>query len=129
MPEFSAKSLNELASCHPNLQKLFDEVIKRYDCTIIQGHRSPEEQAELFRQGKSKLKAGASKHNNMPSLAVDVAPCPIDWNDKIKFYHFAGFVLGVASQMGIKLRWGGDWNSDNNLNNQTFFDLPHFELC
>jgi hypothetical protein len=61
-------------------------------------------------------------------LAVDVAPYPVDWNDKERFYYFAGFVKGVASSLGISIRWGGDWNSDNNLKNQTFFDLPHFEL-
>jgi peptidoglycan L-alanyl-D-glutamate endopeptidase CwlK len=42
--------------------------------------------------------------------------------------YFAGFVKGVASQMGIPIRWGGDWNSDNNLKDNKFDDLPHFEL-
>lgn len=127
MPNFSDKSRNKLETCHPDLQKLFNEVIKYYDCTIIEGHRSEEDQQELFRQGKSKIQFGGM-HNKTPSLAVDVAPTPIDWNDKIAFYHFAGFVRGIASQMKINIRWGGDWNGDKNLKNQTFFDLPHFEL-
>ena len=57
-----------------------------------------------------------------------LAPYPIDWNDKERFYFFAGYVKGIASQMGIELRWGGDWDSDNQLHDQTFMDLPHFEL-
>ena len=69
-----------------------------------------------------------SKHNQEPSLAVDVAPWPIDWNDSHRFYHFAGFVLGIAAALNIRLRWGGDWDSDFDLRDQTFFDLPHFEL-
>lgn len=67
-------------------------------------------------------------HNKTPSLAVDVAPWPIDWNDKNRFYHFAGRVQGIAQMFNIKIRWGGDWDSDNDLKDQNFYDLPHFEL-
>lgn len=69
-----------------------------------------------------------SKHLALPSRAVDVAPYPINWGDKKRFYHFAGYVQGLAAQLGISLRWGGDWDGDNDLNDQTFFDLVHFEL-
>ena len=62
------------------------------------------------------------------SRAVDAAPWPIDWQDTKGFYHFAGFVRGIAAQLGIKIRWGGDWSNNMNLNDQTFFDLVHFEL-
>jgi peptidoglycan L-alanyl-D-glutamate endopeptidase CwlK len=127
MPKFSQLSLDKLSTCHQDLQKLFNEVVKDFDCVILQGYRSEEEQLNFFNHGKSKIKSGG-KHNSSPSLAVDVAPYPVDWNDKERFYYFAGFVKGVASSLGISIRWGGDWNSDNNLKNQTFFDLPHFEL-
>ena len=59
---------------------------------------------------------------------MDAVPFPIDWNDKIRFYHFAGYVLGVAKTLGIKIRWGGDWNSNLNFKDEKFMDLPHFEL-
>ena len=36
--------------------------------------------------------------------------------------------MGVASQMGIKIRWGGDWDRDTDLSDNRFNDLPHFEL-
>ncbi len=61
-------------------------------------------------------------------MAVDIAPYPIDWKDHKRFYYLAGIVKGVASQMGIKVRWGGDWDSDNDLNDQSFMDLGHFEI-
>ena len=41
---------------------------------------------------------------------------------------FAGFVLGVANQMGINLRWGGDWDQDFEVQDNKFDDFPHFEL-
>lgn len=128
MPKFSKKSQSRLISCHTNLQRLFNEVIKNYDCSIIEGYRSNDSQSELYRQGKSKLKAGQSKHNTVPSLAVDVAPYPINWNDRVKFYHFVGYVKATADQLGIKIKCGADWDNDNDLHDQTFFDLVHFEL-
>ncbi len=128
MPQFSVKSQAKLAGCHPDLQKVFNEVIKYYDCTIICGRRSAEEQQEAFETGHSQKKAGQSLHEREPSEAVDVAPCPVDWSDHYSFYHFAGFVLGVARGLGITLRWGGDWNQNNNLHDQTLFDLGHFEV-
>jgi peptidoglycan L-alanyl-D-glutamate endopeptidase CwlK len=128
MFKYSVQSKNNLATCHQDLQKLFNEVIKNYDCSILQGWRSNEEQEELFKAGRSKLRAKQSKHNKNPSLAVDVVPYPVDWDDKDRFYHFAGYVKGVADTMGIKIRWGGDWNNNNSFDDQTFDDLPHFEL-
>ena len=128
MPKFSNRSKNNLITCHPKLQELFHTIIKNYDCTIIEGHRSNDRQDELFHQGKSKLKSGQSKHNNNPSLAVDAIPYPIDWNDKIKFYHFVGYVKATADQLNIKIMCCADWDNDNDLKDQTFFDLPHFEL-
>jgi peptidoglycan LD-endopeptidase CwlK len=132
MASFSKTSMDRLNTCDPRLIELFTEVVKHYDCSVICGVRSKEEQDEAFRTKKSKVQWPDSKHNvkspEQKSHAADVVPCPIDWNNKDAFYHFAGFVLGVAAQKGIKIRWGGDWDGDKNLKNQTFFDLPHFEL-
>lgn len=128
MSHFSKKSLAILETCHPDLQRLMHEVIKVVDIIILQGHRTPEQHAEYLRNGTTKVAYKESKHSFSPSLAVDIAPYPINWKDKKKFVYVAGIVLGIASQMGISLRWGGDWNSNHDLTDQTFFDLPHFEL-
>lgn len=128
MNKFSAKSEERLATCHPDLQKIFNTVIKTYDCTVVCGHRSKDEQDEAVRTGNSKVSWPNSKHNSLPSKAVDVVPFPVDWNDTSRFYHFAGYVLAVANLMGVKLRWGGDWNGDLKFRDEKFKDLPHFEL-
>lgn len=130
MPKFSKKSKAQLETCHPLLQKLFNEVIKVYDCTIVQGYRGEEEQNKAYAQGKSKLKYPKSKHNKSPSMAVDVAPYvggKLSW-DTNQVIHFAGVVIGIAYMLKISLRWGGDWDLDNYLANNTFNDLVHFEL-
>lgn len=128
MPSFSEQSQEKLAGCNYDLQVLFNEVIKKFDCTIIVGHRGKNEQNEYYRTGRSKLQYPNSKHNKIPSEAVDVAPYPINWNDTKRFYYFAGYVKGIAEKMGINIRFGGDWDSDTEVTDQTFNDLVHFEL-
>lgn len=128
MPAFGKASQEKLATCDPRLQKVFNEVIKHFDCTVIEGHRGEAAQNKAFAEGKSKLKYPQSKHNKTPSLAADVLPYPIDWNDTNRMRYFAGFVVGIAATMGIKLRWGGDWNQNTELKDNSFNDLPHFEL-
>lgn len=128
MPRFSRSSKEALGTCDERLQRVFNEVIKHWDCTVMEGHRGKEAQNRAFRNGASKLNWPDGNHNDYPSRAVDVAPYPIDWKNLKRFYAFAGFVLGVASQMGIKLRFGGDWDGDRDLDDQTFNDLVHFEL-
>ena len=68
-----------------------------------------------------------SKH--LDGLAVDIAPHPIDWEDIKRFTYLAGIVVGIAHSMDIPIRWGGNWDRDNEiLSDQKFDDCPHFEL-
>jgi len=117
-----------LLSCRPELIRLFQEVVKHRDCTINCGFRSQVEQDEAVRTGHSKLKFPNSKHNVYPSCAVDVIPYPVDWNDLDSFLLFIGFVKGVASQMGIEVISGIDWDNDWDIKETTFMDYPHFQL-
>lgn len=124
-----AASHTKLQDCHIDIRRLFEEVDKYYLLKVTEGRRSPQRQDELFAAGKSKLKGDDPKamHCHEPSDAVDVAPEPISWTNTKRFYNFAGFVLGVAAEMGIPIRWGGDWDGDEDLDDQSFNDLVHFE--
>ena len=128
MPKFGRKSKERLSTCESNLQKVFNEVIKHVDCSVLEGHREKDRQNKLFKEGKTKVKYPDGRHNRQPSSAVDVTPYPVDWKDRERQTLFAGFVIGVASQMGIKLRWGGDWDQDFQVVDNRFDDFPHFEL-
>lgn len=156
MPSYGGTSRAHLSTCHRNIQKVFYKVIERYDCTVIIGHRDKETQNKAFKDKRSKVEYPNSFHNQMPSLAIDVAPYlkdypgHIDWrfhrelkqaikegnieeafdivHNIKRWYHFAAFVIGVAFEMGIKIRWGGDWDGDFNFKDQNFHDLPHFKL-
>lgn len=125
MNKYSQKSRRLLDSCHPDLIRLMEEVLKHWDHTIVSGHRGEQEQNDLYADGKSKLKYPKSKHNTFPSIAVDVQPYP--YKDDRDLYAFMGFVLGTAQQMGIELRWGGDWN-DNRQVGDNWIDAFHIEL-
>lgn len=126
---YSKASMINLHQCDPNIVKVFDEVIKYIDCTIFTGYRNEETQNEMYRTGKSQLTWPTGKHNSLPSKAIDVIPCsPINWKDRERMTLFAGFVLGIAANMGITLRWGGDWDCDFKVKDNSFDDLCHFEL-
>lgn len=131
MPSYGEHSKRMLATADPRLVKLFTEVIKHFDNKITDGARTQEEQAYLVAKGASQTMN--SKHvvsaQHPKARALDVAAYPINYSDYKRQIAFAGFVLGVASQMKIKIRWGGDWNSNTQLNDQTFNDLVHFELA
>ena len=116
MPKFSQESFSKLSTCEHDLQVLFFEIIRSFDCSILEGYRNQEDQEKAVREGNSKLHYPDGKHNRQPSCAVDVAPYPVNWTDTKRFYHFGGYVLGVAARlkeegkMTHSIRWGGDWN-------------------
>ena len=124
MPKFSKRSLRRLNTCNPKLQYLFKEVVKHFDCSIIEGKRSLEEQKELLNEGATKTLDSA----HLTGRAVDVYPYPVDFEDRDRWHYFGGYVLGTARQFGIDVIWGGDWDNDTKTKDNTFDDLCHFEL-
>ena len=119
--KFGKISAKRKSECHIDLQKVLDMAIKEYDFTILCGHRGEAEQNKAFKEGNSKLKFPNSKHNKSPSLAVDIAPYPIDWNNIDRFRELSIIIKRCAKEAGIKITWGGDW--------RTFKDYPHYELA
>ena len=128
MPKFGKRSRERLNTCNKKLQKVFNEVIKHVDCSVLEGHRGKDRQNKLFEENKTKVKHPNGRHNSYPSNAVDVTPYPVDWKDRERQTLFAGFVIGTAKQMGINIRWGGDWDQDFEVADNRFDDFPHFEI-
>lgn len=125
MPKFGKRSRKELATAHPDLQRLFNEVINIIDCTVICGHRDHADQNRAFIEGKSKLTWPNSKHNRIPSAAVDVAPYDADtgkipWHDNARFRVLSDIVKETAKRLKIKVECGIDW--------KRFPDAPHYQL-
>lgn len=128
MAEYGATSLKRLEQLHPNLLVIMYDLIELMDVTILETHRGKDRQDSLFEKGLTQVHYPHSKHNSLPSKAVDVAPYPIDWNDRERFHYMAGLIRGIAHARDLPIRWGGDWDSDGEVLDNEFDDLPHFEL-
>lgn len=139
MPKFGRRSRERLKGVDSKLVNVLNEVCKYYDITVIEGLRTQERQDELVAKGLSKAKY--SKHTQ--GKAVDIAPyskAGIDWDNRDDWHYLGGFVLGIATQMGVNVRWGGDWSSPSldkdvmsgkeqrTTKDNGFDDLVHFEL-
>ena len=139
MPWFSELSRERLSTCDPRLVAVCEEVVRVFDVKILEGARAPERQDELFEAGLTEKKAGQSKHQHVHpetgepmSWAVDLIPYPFtpdDWEDTRRFYVMWGHVQAAGARLGVKLRWGGDWNGDGSFRDQKFNDLAHLELA
>lgn len=119
MAKFGAKSLERLSECHPDLQKIAHELIKEMDVTVLCGHRGEKEQNAAFVNGNSKLQYPRSKHNKVPSEAMDLAPYPVDFKDISRFVDMCKRIERIAKEQGVKIRLGRDFS---------FKDYPHVEL-
>jgi hypothetical protein len=117
---FGKRSKKHLSSCCVELQQICNEVIKVTDFAVICGHRSKKAQNKAYKNKKSMKKWPTSRHNSIPSTAVDIVPFPVDWENIERFYFLAGAFLAVASSLGIKITWGGHW--------KRLRDYPHFQL-
>lgn len=116
----SNKSMQKLNTCHSDLVKLIEAVAEIEKCAVICGFRGRYEQEKAYYSGKSKARFGQSKHNFKPSLAVDVVPLPLNWEDIPAFERLGEVIMKKAEELNIKIKWGKYFT---NLK-----DYPHFEL-
>lgn len=115
-----SKSLKNLVGVDERLVSVVKRAVEltEVDFSVIEGLRTKKRQAQL-------VAAGASKTMNSRHLtghAVDLAPYVsgrIRWDWPL-FYPIAEAMKRAAQELGVPIRWGGDW--------VTFKDGPHFEL-
>lgn len=125
---FGRRSREALATVHPDLVRVLERARGWADFTVLEGHRDERRQTIAYQSGASHLQWPRSKHNTLPSVAVDVAPFPIVWKDVGRFVLLAGVVFAAAAEEGVRIRWGGDWDMDGAQLDESFRDLGHFEL-
>lgn len=141
------RSLDRLATCHPDLQAVVKGAIKmcEVDFSVICGVRTVEEQIKLYAQGRTTQDLIAkgiydttglpdmkkvtwtlnSRHFKNPltgySNAVDLAPFiagHISWDGRY-FPIIAKAMKVAAKELDVPIEWGGDWSTP---------DMPHFQL-
>lgn len=136
--KFSNHSIAQLHTLHPDLQRICRDLLPFHDFKILEGHRNRNKQEEAYKMRHSKVRWPNSKHNTSPSEAMDLLPFVngrfIGWHDWKQWRYFGGMVMGAAAilrkngEIESRLRWGHDWDKDNDLDDQKFIDAPHFEI-
>ena len=139
-PQLSAaqqlRQAARLAEVRPELVAAYQEALRRWSGDpglrllglpiVTEGYRSVEAQDELYTRGRSApgpvvtyKRGGESKHNALPSRALDVALLLADGS-----VLWSGFLLSKFARLmkaaDARVRWGGDWPK--------FKDRPHFEV-
>jgi peptidoglycan L-alanyl-D-glutamate endopeptidase CwlK len=137
--KLSQKSLERLNGVHPALVFLVKSAMETQimDFSVNEGVRTLDRQKELVSKGVSKTMK--SKHliqSDGYGHAVDLYPYPIDMEavrkgsavEISRFGVLAGIMKSLAWTHGIEIEWGGDFDSDGETLDHTFFDAPHFQL-
>lgn len=148
-------SRNRLATVHPDLRRVVERAIEltKVDFSVLEGVRSKQRQYELYAQGRTVAelrKAGVPNNvlaqpgkqkvtwtlnsNHFAAAdglgrAVDLVPYPVDWNDLAKFDAISKAMFAAAKELGIRIRWGADWNQNGKPRERGESDSPHFELA
>jgi len=148
-------SLKELEGVHPSLVAVVKRAIMltTQDFSVHDGLRTLAEQQKLVAAGASKTMN--SMHRTQPDgfgHAVDLVPYI---NGKLRWewpaiYPIATAVRIAAQELGVDIRWGGNWGSLNaipadpaamkravdaytlarkKLGKSAFLDGPHYELA
>lgn len=117
----SDRDIRLLQSADRRLEQLFQVVaaMSPIDFMILETTRSRAAQQRAYDTGHSHALPGQSAHDFLPSLAVDVAPLPINWNNLDAFRQLSVRVLQCASTLNIPITWGGTWHMR---------DMPHYEI-
>jgi peptidoglycan LD-endopeptidase CwlK len=145
---------DRLIGVHPDLVRVVEKANEALPLFVIEGVRSDEQCYRNYGKGRTAAQCRAkgvpesyanpkvakvtwlnnplsSKHRKQTdgySHAVDLGPVPLDWNNGKGFAAIAKAMLAAAKSLGIKIRWGADWNANGKSHEKGETDSPHFEL-
>ena len=130
----NVRSEKNLVGVDESLAKVVRAVAEVHNILVIEGVRTKERQADLYSQGRTKpgkIVTWTLQSKHIDGKAVDVVMLKngtIDWNDSKAFEDLGRIMIDTAKRLGVKLRWGYDWDSDGVLKEKGETDGPHFEL-
>ncbi len=118
--KLDARSERNLAGVHADLVKVVRRAaeLSTLDFIITEGVRSVDRQRQLVAKGASTT----MRSRHITGHAVDVAikvGGQIRWDWPL-YNTFSSFMKAASKELGIKIKWGGDWTS--------FKDGPHYQL-
>lgn len=107
-----------------------------FDVLVVEGVRTVARQRELYAQGRTapgKVVTWTMMSQHIGGRAVDLAPLladgSVDWSDPKKFDAINTAMQDAAKVVGVRIRWGADWDVDGKPRERGETDSPHFELA
>lgn len=126
MFKLSKRSKRHLEDVNPILVEVVLRALEiskvDFGIPVSGGYRTAVQQNALFKAGKSQIDGYNRSSKHQFGDAIDVfayVDGKATW-DEDSLTHVATAMLAAASELGVKLRWGGHWRS--------FVDMPHFEV-
>ena len=119
VPPFFQHNINKLKTCNPQLARLVITISLLVPLRVVECHRNKADQNKAYKQKKSKAPWPHSKHNQTPSLAVDIIPARFGYRSVAAFYMVADLMKSIGAANNMKIIWGGDWKMR---------DYSHFEI-
>lgn len=132
--KFGGSSKERLDTVDRVLQEVMEYAISishiDFGIPRLGGKRTAEEQCKLFRQNLSKCDGVNKVSKHQSGLAIDVVAYVNGGYTYEKEYYYMIYqaVMIAAKVCKVSIRWGGDWDGDLNLRDQSFNDLCHFEV-
>ena len=124
--KFSERSMVRMIGVNPDLVKVAHRALGLspidFGIPALGGLRTADEQYKLYQEKASQLDGFQKKSYHQTGNALDVYAYVhgrASW-DELHLTTIAAAMLQAASELGVKLEWGGHWRS--------FKDMPHFQI-
>jgi peptidoglycan L-alanyl-D-glutamate endopeptidase CwlK len=117
------------AGIHPLLKAVVERAAEYSDVPfrVTDALRTLATQRRLVAQGLSRTLDSRHLTGHAVDLAALLGPGKVSWAEPL-MYRIRAAMFRAADELDAILRWGGDWDSDGKTNDQSFHDIPHFEL-
>lgn len=107
-----------------------------FELLVVEGKRTLARQKELYAQGRTapgNIVTWTLQSKHIDGLAVDLAPLKadgsIDWANLKAFDQINDAMQESAKVVGVRIRWGADWNQNGKPRERGESDSPHWELA
>ena len=130
------RSKSRLAGVQAPLRRVVERAIEltAVDFTVIEGLRTLERQQALYAQGRTKpgkVVTWTVNSRHLEGAAVDLAPVDssgrILWEAIVAFDLIAEAMFAAADELGVRIRWGADFDQDGVRRERGEHDSPHWE--
>jgi peptidoglycan L-alanyl-D-glutamate endopeptidase CwlK len=123
------RSKQRLRGVHPDLVAVVERAITLtpVDFTVLEGLRDEARQRELVAAGASRT----MRSRHLTGHAVDLGAWvggQVSWDWPL-YHHIARAMFDAADNLGVAMRWGGNWGERYTKQLADFADGPHYELA